>query len=65
LYINLLRRSQLIDYITHLRYELWLSTSTINNKVVAVEKFYNQNEIKHPDAFKLAYRQMDKIPKSK
>ena len=32
--------SQIIDYVIHLREELNLSSSTINNRVAAVKKFY-------------------------
>jgi integrase len=37
--------SQLVDYIINIREELKLSRSTINNRVAAVEKFYETNDI--------------------
>ena len=38
-------QSQLIDYVIYLREELQLSQSTINNRISAVKKFYETNDI--------------------
>jgi integrase len=38
-------QSQIIDYVIHPREELNLSSSTINNRVAAVKKFYETNDI--------------------
>jgi integrase len=38
-------QSQLIDYVIYMREELQLSQSTINNRIAAIKKFYDTNDI--------------------
>ena len=38
-------QSQLIDYVIYLREELQLSAATINNRISAVKRFYETNDI--------------------
>jgi transcriptional antiterminator len=38
-------QAQLIDYTIHLREELKLSASTINSRLSAIKKFYDNNDI--------------------